>query len=192
MIEDVDRALKELIERDALRGSGVGVSFDAPSKTWAARQNAPTVNVYLYDVREDLERRAGQYEEVRGEVDGRNVVVDRRLPPRVYSLTYLVTAWAQRPEDEHRLLSALLSCLLRNPDLALGTGDDEPPLHLTVGQPPAKDRSTPELWGAFGGDLKPSLEVVVGAPIDPDRHLPIGPLVTQEPVIRMRRRTRAS
>ena len=28
--------------------------------------------------------------------------------------SYLVTAWTQRPEDEHRLLSALLVCFVRN------------------------------------------------------------------------------
>ena len=38
----------------------------------------------------------------------------RHLPPRYFKLSYLVTAWTQRPEDEHRLLSALLSCFLRH------------------------------------------------------------------------------
>ena len=35
----------------------VDVVFDAPTKDWAARRNAPTVNLYLYDIREDLRRR---------------------------------------------------------------------------------------------------------------------------------------
>ena len=38
----------------------------------------------------------------------------RHLPPRHFKLSYLVTAWTQRPEDEHRLLSALLACFLRH------------------------------------------------------------------------------
>ena len=38
--------------------------------------------------------------------DGR--VNARRQPPRWYKLSYLITAWTQRPEDEHRLLAAIL------------------------------------------------------------------------------------
>ena len=40
-------------------------------------------------------------------------VIARHLPPRHFKLSYLVTAWTQRPEDEHRLLSSLLGCFLR-------------------------------------------------------------------------------
>lgn len=192
MIEEVDRALKTLIENDALRGSGVGVSFEAPSKSWAARRNGPVVNVYLYDVREDVGRRMAQYEEVRRNVDGRAVVVDRRMPPRHYALSYLASAWAQRPEDEHRVLGAVLSCLLRTPALPAPGGEESPPFRMTVGEAAAKTRSGADVWAAFGGDVKPSLEVVVTAPVDPDRHLPVGPLVTEQPVVKMRRRTRGS
>ena len=41
-------------------------------------------------------------------------VTARHLPPRFFKLSYLVTAWTQRPEDEHRLLSSLLACFLRH------------------------------------------------------------------------------
>ncbi|MGW3245197.1 Pvc16 family protein [Streptomyces sp. NPDC001070] len=36
----------------------------------------------------------------------------RRRPPRWFRLPYLITAWTARTEDEHRLLSAVLSGLL--------------------------------------------------------------------------------
>src|SRR5215216_1297654 len=108
---EVDEALRALVRAEALDGSDVEVVFDAPTKDWAARRNAPTVNMYLYDIREDLRRRE------RGLVndyDGRGAVVSRRQTPRHFKITYLITAWTQRPEDEHRLLSALLYCFLRN------------------------------------------------------------------------------
>ena len=57
VIHEVDSALRALIERDA----GIldlDVVFDAPTKDWAARRNAPTMNLYLYDIREDRRRRA--------------------------------------------------------------------------------------------------------------------------------------
>nr|WP_308198993.1 Pvc16 family protein [Saccharothrix sp. S26] len=57
MIHEVDEALRRLVRDDALRGTDVEVAFDAPTKDWAARRNAPTVDVYLYDIREDLRRR---------------------------------------------------------------------------------------------------------------------------------------
>ena len=41
-------------------------------------------------------------------------VAARRLPPRWFKLSYLVTAWTQRPEDEHRILSQLLRTFLRH------------------------------------------------------------------------------
>ena len=43
--------------------------------------------------------------------EDQTVIVGRHLPPRHFKLSYLVTAWTQRPEDEHRLLSALLLVL---------------------------------------------------------------------------------
>ena len=61
MIHEVDEALRTLVEREALGGSGVEVSFDAPTKAWAAARTAPVVNVYLFEIREDTERRAIQF-----------------------------------------------------------------------------------------------------------------------------------
>ena len=93
--------------------------FDAPTKDWAGRRNVPTIDVYLYDIREDLRRRE------RGlinEYDATAGSTARHLPPRYFKLSYLVTAWTQRPEDEHRLLSALLSCFLRLRRAARGPG----------------------------------------------------------------------
>ena len=93
MIYEVDEALRALVRRDALPGSDVEVVFDAPTKDWASRRNTPTVDIYLYDIREDLRRRE------RGMIndyDSAGRVVDRRLPPRYFKLSYLVTAWTQR------------------------------------------------------------------------------------------------
>src|SRR5436309_1834787 len=163
MIHDVDETLRTLVRRDALNGSDVEVAFDAPSKEWSARQNKPTVNLYLYDIREDLDRRRVQFEEIRADVDGRNIVVDRRVPPRKFKLSYLVTAWTQRAEDEHRLLSALLSCFLRHPTmptdaLAGALAQARMPILLNIALPPPQDRSISDVWSALGGELKPSLD----------------------------------
>ena len=179
MIHEVDHALRTLMEREALAGTDVEVAFDAPTKDWAARRTAPTVDVYLYDIREDLRRRE------RGLVnsyDG-DRIISRQLPPRYFKLSYLVTAWTQRPEDEHRLLAALLGCFLRHEalpeDLVTGPlADPGLPVPVTIALPPPEDRSFADVWSALGGELKPSLDIVVIAPTDTGREFVAAPLIT--------------
>jgi hypothetical protein len=183
MIHDVDESLRALVRRDALNGSGVEVAFDAPTKDWVARRNAPVVNLYLYDIREDLSRRDTAWIDVRGE-DGR--VKERRLPPRRFRLSYLATAWTQRPEDEHRLLSSLLAGFLQHEyfpaELLQGTLEgEETPVLLTVALPPSDERKIADTWSALGGELKPSLDIVVTAPMNIARSLEAGPPVLEEP-----------
>lgn len=180
MIHEIDEALRRLVRREALNGSDVDVVFEAPTKQWAARRNSPTVNLYLYDIREDLSRRQ------RGHIntyDGARVV-SRRLPPRHMKMSYLLTAWTQRAEDEHRLLSALLLGLLRYDavpaDLLSGRlAELGLPVPVTVALPPPEDRSFADVWTALGGELKPSLDVVVSAPVDAGRPELAGPPVTE-------------
>jgi hypothetical protein len=193
MIEEVDEALAALVRRDAVPGAGVEVVFDAPTKDWAARRNAPTVSLFLYDLREDLRRRSrglsNEYGEPESE-DGPRPVTARRTPPRWFKLSYMVTAWTARPEDEHRLLSALLRCVLAHekvPDeLLVGSlVDIGLPVPLTVGLPPPEDRSFADVWSALGGELKPSLDIVVSVPIDSRQLVEAGPPVRFGPTIQL-------
>lgn len=181
MIHEVDAALLALIQRDAFGTDDVEVVFDAPTKDWANRRNAPTIDVYLYDIREDLRRRQ------RGlinEYDADNRIAARHLPPRYFKLSYLVTAWTQRPEDEHRLLSSLLACFLLHDaipgDLLTGaTAELGLPVPLTVALPPPEDRAFADVWSALGGELKPSLDLVVSAPTSTGRRFEAAPLVSE-------------
>jgi hypothetical protein len=180
MIHEVDEALRRLVRDEALRGSDVEVVFEAPTKEWAARRNAPTVNLYLYDLREDLRRRQrGLINEY--DPTGTRVVA-RHQPPRHIKLSYLLTAWTQRAEDEHRLLSSLLATFMRYeavpPALLSGqVADLGLPVPLAVALPPPEDRSFADVWTALGGELKPSLDIVVSAPLDTGVTRPAGPPV---------------
>jgi hypothetical protein len=186
VIHEVDELLEKLVKKDALNGgSSVELVFDAPTKDWVARRNGPAVDLYLYDIREDLQRRVPVWEDQRGP-DG--LVNARSMPPRRFKLSYLVTAWTQRPEDEHRLLSSLLSAFIRNPmikpELLEGSlAEPNLPVYIDVGQPPSQDRSLADVWSALGGELKPSLDVVVIAPIMVTRATPYGPPVRSTPTI---------
>lgn len=180
MIVQIDEALRTLVRTEALGGAAdVEVVLDAPTKDWAARRNAPTVNLYLYDIREDLRRREAGVRERRAP-DG---AVQARTPaPRRFKLSYLVTAWTQRPEDEHRLLTALLGTLLRYdalpahllPDELAGTS-----IPVTVGLPPPEDRAFADVWTSLGGELKPSIDVVVSCPMAAGIEQQAGPPVAE-------------
>ncbi|MET7711216.1 DUF4255 domain-containing protein [Streptomyces sp. NPDC005407] len=167
MIHEVDDGLRRLLGESGLEASGVEVVFDAPTRDWAARRSAPTVCVFLYDIREDATRRGSGAGEVYDE-DG--YLVARRTPPRWFELTYLVTAWASRPQDEHRLLSQVLACLVAADTLParLLTGTLAE-LGLTVGLDTAGTGldapAASDVWSALGGELKASLGVRVRAPL---------------------------
>jgi Pvc16 N-terminal domain len=184
VIHEVDSALRALIDREEeLRD--VEVVFDAPTREWASRRTTPTVDVYLYDIREDMRRRERGVLNEYNEDETR--IIGRHLPPRHFKLSYLVTAWTQRPEDEHRLLSALLAAFIRYdamPDDLLSGPLAELglPVPLTVGLPPPEDRGFADVWSALGGELKPSIDVVVSAPINTGQQFPLGLPVTTPPI----------
>jgi hypothetical protein len=180
VIEEVDAALRSLVEDEATEGADVQVVFDAPTKDWAARRTAPTIDLYLYDIREDLRRRSRG---LLNEYDTAEVLQARTVPPRHFKLSYLVTAWTQRPEDEHRLLAALLRCFLRYDAipaqlLSGSLAELELPVPMTIALPPPEDRAFADVWSALGGELKPSLDVVVSAPAETGQRYPVAPLIT--------------
>ncbi|MFI6621829.1 DUF4255 domain-containing protein [Streptomyces sp. NPDC050528] len=188
MIHEIDEALRRLLRARALPGGVAEVVFDAPTRDWAARRNAPTVDAYLYDIREEVARRERGAMALR---DAAGTVTERRQPPRWFRLSYLVTAWTKRAEDEHRLLSAVLAGLLPyevlpaehlagGTLLALGAA-----IPLTVGVPPAESRSIADIWSALGGELKPSLDVVVIAPVPVSPDYKVAPPVLEPAVAQL-------
>jgi hypothetical protein len=179
MIHEVDETLRQFVRRDALPGSEVDVAFEAPTKDWASRRTGPVVDLYLYDIREDTRRREYGEIEARGP-DGS--ITARYNPPRWYKLSYLVTAWTQRPEDEHRLLSVLLAAFLTRDCLPRellvgGLADARAKIPYTCALPPPQDRALSDVWSALGGELKPSLDLVLIAPFDLSRYIEVGPPV---------------
>jgi hypothetical protein len=180
MILEVDEALGDLLRSRAVPGKQVEMTFEAPTRDWAAGRNVPTVNAYLYDIREDMPRREYGMISVR---DESGIVVQRRRPLRYFRLSYLVTCWTRRPEDEHRLLSSVLGCLVGTEVLPV-TGDGVLaslglPVRLIVAAPAADSGSTADIWSALGGNLKPSLSVVAIAPYPVESDSPVAPPVTE-------------
>lgn len=186
MIHEVDEAVESFLEREVLNGSGVEVVFDAPTKEWASRRTSPTIDVYLYDIREDANRRQVGTYETRDEGGG---LVARTAPARFFKLSYLVTAWTQRPIDEHRLLATLLTSFLCHkvmPERYL-VGSIEAiklPLLVEIAKPPPENRQISEVWSALGGELKASLDLVLTAPVSAETVPVTAPLASRGARIR--------
>jgi len=185
MIHEVDEAIRRLLADGGVPGGGGELVFDAPTRDWTARRNAPTVNVFLYDLREDLSRRrSGTIEEH----DGEGMVTGWRGPPRWYHLSYLVTAWTNRPTDEHRLLSQVLVGLTRTdamaPQWLTGTlAELGLSVTLEAAGPVSEGRAATDVWSALGGELKPAIDLRVTAPLA-GPWVPAGPPVTEGVVVR--------
>jgi hypothetical protein len=186
VIDEVDEGLRRLLVEGGVGESGVELVFEAPTREWMAKRNAPTVSVFLYDIREDVaRRRTGPVEEY----DDDGAVVGWRDPPRWFQLTYLVTAWTSRPQDEHRLLSEVLRCLIRTEMLAARvlTGSLAE-LGLAVGLEVVGSvgnggPSASDVWSALDGELRPAVEVRVTAPLRGE-FTAAGPLVTDGLIVR--------
>jgi hypothetical protein len=175
VINEVDETLRALVKAEVVNGADVDVVFDAPTRDWASRRNKPTLDLYLYDIREDLRRRETGFIERRNE---RGMVEERKELPRFFKLAYLITAWTQRPEDEHRLLSAALALFMRYDLLPREYMtpliiESEIPLMVQIAYPPPEDRQVSDVWSSLGGDLKPSIDLVVTMPIQPDSFMEV-------------------
>lgn len=189
VIHEVDESLRLLLTRDVVNGSDVEVAFDAPTREWSSKRSSPAVDLFLYDIREDRSQRQ-QGLVRRRDSEGR--VLNEQEPSRRMRLSYLVTAWTQRPEDEHRLLSSLLECFLRYESLpsevlAGSMADADITVSLTVGIPSVEDRHVSDLWSAIGGELHPALDLVAIAPMQAGIVRPPAPPVLERTRLNVRR-----
>lgn len=154
----------------------IDISFEAPDSDWSARVSRPTVNLYLWDIRRNLDQRDGGVEIVYDE-SGR---AQRRPPlPRV-DCRYLVTAWTSEVRDEHSLLGVTLGALLLNPViepryLAGPYAGVVPVPTLEIAASDGRDNS--DFWSALGGQLKPGLDLIVTATVDSALLVEAGPPV---------------
>ena len=182
VLYDAGESVREMIRQRGGVPANIEILFDAPTKDWAARRSGPAIDVFLYDIRENLDRRHALLEDVRAD----DLVTGRKAPTRWFNCSYLITAWTQRPDDEHRLLGGILSGLVTvhavpHECLKGQLVDSEHDLFLTMCRPPGQERSISDIWSALGGELKPSIDLVVVVPVDPTALIAVGPPVLEAP-----------
>ncbi|MCM8596507.1 Pvc16 family protein [Accumulibacter sp.] len=165
MIRDLSLSLRGLLDDPALAPdfpelATAQIAFDRPAEQFSPSQT--TIDLFLYDVRENLELRSN---ETLLERQNGQAVIQR--PPLRVACTYLVTAWPvggmDLPLQEHRLLSQALQVLSRHPTIpaAYLQGSlvgQKPPLPMLTAQTDGiKDPA--DFWTAIGGKLRPSIQV---------------------------------
>jgi len=173
MIQVVDRALVDLLRFDLL-GDAVSVSLDAPNRPWSAGITRPTVNLFLFDVREDLARREVMHEPVR---DANGRVRARRPPPSRYDLFYVASVWGCGTELEHQLLSAIVTCLGSYevlPTRVLGEAAGGHAFFLSTAAGMKRG-----MLPMFGGELKMQVDIAVTAPVSAVPDTVAGPPVRE-------------
>ena len=185
MIADLDRTIRNLLINEMPISDGeIDIKFDQPTRDWSARLTRPTLNFYLYDVRENNTLRQQQWQRANG--NGRDHLAwQKRMPYRV-DCHYMMTVWAAEAEDEHRLLTRAMLALFRFPILP-----PEQMLGEMQGQPfevPAAlarhDRLTnpAEVWSAIDNDMRPAISYMVTLALDPWTEVS-GPIV-RTPILR--------
>jgi hypothetical protein len=168
VIADLDETLRKLLRSELQRRGfeGVEIAFDAPSKEWSSKLTRPTVDLFLYDLREAAERAETSPTETRG--NGQALVTP---PPLHLELTYAVTAWTKAVEDEHRLLSQVLAILFSYPRL------DE--IDTAVGRPREEKA---DFWTSVGGQYKASIDYAAHVTVESGQTFVRGPEVRTQTV----------
>jgi hypothetical protein len=183
MLADLDETLRSLLKEELERHGfeGVDIAFDAPSRDWSGQLSKPTVNLFLYDLREAEGLRSSEWSSRK--VNGRTV---EGRPPMVMECSYAVTAWTQAVEDEHRLLSQVLAIFNAYPEIPkdrlngrLANGSQAWPIKARIGQ--GKGEKS-DFWSAVGGQYKVSLDYVVRLSVESGAQLQRGPEVRTQTV----------
>ncbi|MCP4360637.1 MAG: DUF4255 domain-containing protein [Chloroflexi bacterium] len=172
MFADLDETIKKLLIAEIpIKNGEIDIKFDQPKREWSAKLGKPTVNFFLYDVRENPVLRQHQWEQIKQNGNGRlDMAQLKRTPFRVDCL-YMITTWAAEPDDEHRLLSRILLALFRNPILPADylQGHMQTQAFEIQGRVAAHDKLTnpAEVWSALDNELRPSVSYLLTIAMDP-------------------------
>lgn len=168
MISDLDETIKQLlIEKGSLDPATVDIDFQTPDREWSASISKPTINVYLYDIRENHQLRGTEFTVTR---DGNGNATRKKNPNRV-DLSYLITVWTSDIVDEHHLLWHVLLTLFRYPELPEEVLSEQIvaqgyPIKTLTAQPDGFLNNPADFWSALDNEIKPSINYVITVPLD--------------------------
>lgn len=172
MINDLSETLRAILDDPKIASTfpelaAAQVVFDRPTEQFNPSQT--TVNLFLYDVREDMELRSS--EPVIARQNGKATI---KRPPLRVACSYLLTVWVvgggELPLQEQKILSQAMIVLSRYPTipesfLKGSLAGQEPPLPMMASRSDAM-KNPSEFWTAIGNKLRPSITVVVVISLD--------------------------
>ena len=180
MLNDLDETIKHLlVEGVPLDLSEVDIAYDPPNQEWSGSLARPTINCYMYYMVENRELRHTDWELDRNELVRQkqtsssvaHSIMRRRMPFRI-DCHYLITAWANAVEDEHRLLWRIMAVLMRYHEIPFDAlkgelAGQEWPVQIKVAQPESIMKNPSDFWSSMEAAIKPSINFVATLPLDP-------------------------
>lgn len=189
MLHDLDKTLENiLVEQGRLNRSEIDISFEQPNSEWSSQLNQPTINCWCFDMRENVKLR---HKDVRYQLENSNARKSRlnvngnagrsatlSLPPMRLDLTYLVTAWARKIEDEHRLLWRALAVFARSalldPADGVGSIKDQPyDIPLQVALKSENMGNFSDLWSVLDNQMRLGFTLQLTIALDLQRSLEV-------------------
>ncbi|MGN6105856.1 MAG: Pvc16 family protein [Kofleriaceae bacterium] len=176
IIKDTSESLSRLLQ-DEFKRNGykrVHIVEEAP-KPEAIEGKLPAVSVYLYQMSLDPEGHDATPHSELVEVpqpDGsiKEYFRRRRLWIR---LDYLISAWAQTPEDEQLLLGLMIRTIMENPTLGrdrLKGSSFEDDFELILAMSARLDEGTlARFWGSLNQPVRPAVQAWTTVPILPEK-----------------------
>ncbi len=170
MISGLDETIKQvLIKKGNIDPAEIDINFETPDREWSASISKPTINIYLYDIRENHKLRGTELSITR---DGNGNATCKKNASRI-DMAYLITVWTNDVMDEHRLLWHVLFTLFRYSKLpeellSAELAQAEYPIKAATAQPDGLFNNPADFWSALDNEIKPSIYYVVTVPLDTD------------------------
>ena len=180
IIKETSDSLARLLQDEFKRAGYKRVHIvDLAPKPDAIEGKLPAVSVYLYQVSLDTEGVDGHvYNElVTIEKEG-GVIEEYQRRRRLWiRLDYLVSTWAQTPEDEQLLLGLAIRAIMENPSIGRerlrgGSFDDDFKLNVLLAT--RLDEGTlARFWGSLNQPIRPAIQAWTAVPIVPEEMEPL-------------------
>lgn len=172
----VSEALRRLLRSEALFLSGddaFEITFNVPDKQYISELQSPGIlNLYLYAVEDNLERRYSDPLAVSARTGDSATLAGL---PRLVNLHYIISGWSRGAQDNALVEQHLLSRVIQG----IGRFDMLPPEHIEADYDPGPQgvslkllddpdskRSQGEFWNALGVAPRPAVHLTACVPVD--------------------------
>lgn len=179
IIKETSDSLSRLLQDEFKRAGYKRVHIvDQAPKPDAIEGKLPAVSVYLYQVSLDTEGVDGNVHSELVTVEKPDGTIEefRRRRRLWIRLDYLVSTWAQTPEDEQLLLGLAIRCIMENPSIGRdklrgGSFEDDFKLHVLLST--RLDEGTlARFWGSLNQPIRPAIQAWTAVPIVPEEMEP--------------------